>query len=162
MALCIEPTLQHRDLGATLVASIPVYSLTPDIEPGPQPQPSLKATLTAGAIVRGDMKGSVVSGRVSGRVVAGSLGHTSLTGSLTKPSFVVTLSSQQHPQAALTANAPVNATLSLGQMAEATLTGNTMDAYMAVSCPIEYVTSCFSLGGWDDDLGWDDNKGWKN
>ena len=37
-----------------------------------------------------------------------------------------------------------------------------VDATAAFSCPIEYIKSCFSLGGWDDYLGWDDELGWKD
>ena len=40
---------------------------------------------------------------------------------------------------------------------EASMTPNSSDAYFAVVCPIDTITLCFSLGGWDDELGWDDN-----
>ena len=62
------------------------------------------------------------------------------------------------------------ATLVAG-IAEATMTAGIVEATMAAtpfaaditfSCPVEFITSCFSLGGWDDDLGWDNDKGWKD
>lgn len=45
---------------------------------------------------------------------------------------------------------------------EASMTPKSSDAYFAVVCPIDTIASCFSLGGWDDELGWDDNLGWND
>lgn len=45
---------------------------------------------------------------------------------------------------------------------EATLTTVPVNAYFSYSCPIDYINSCFSLGGWYNDLGWDNDLGWNN
>ena len=56
----------------------------------------------------------------------------------------------------------VDATMSQTAAFVATMTASLVDCYISYSCPIAYIESCFSLGGWDDDLGWDDEVGWKN
>ena len=50
----------------------------------------------------------------------------------------------------------------VGYASTATAVGNTTDVYMSVACPIDFITSCFSLGGWDDNKGWDDELGWQD
>ncbi len=44
--------------------------------------------------------------------------------------------------------------------AKAGVTPLVPDAYLTFSCPINLISSSFSLGGWDDELGWDDGLGW--
>ena len=64
-------------------------------------------------------------------------------------------------QATITASI-ASATIMAGIDAGATLSATPLTADFILSCPIEFITSCFSLGGWDDDLGWDNAKGWKD
>ena len=160
MALCIEPTLQHKDLGATIVASVLVATLTPEVEPQPEPS-KIKATLK-GSMLMGGMTASVVRGSVRSTMAQASLRYSVVSGTLRSTAFVVSLTSPQHPQATLTAKKPIEPSLTLGQLVGGTLKGSSTGAYLTVSCPIEYITSCYSLGGWDNNLGWDDNKGWKD
>lgn len=163
MALCIEPQLTHKGLEATLVASIPKCTLTFG---GPQEVNKLRAS-----IVKGGLTASLVSGRVGATVARGSLRSTTVTGTLRHDTLHASLTSQAGLKVTLTGKQSVTGSLishpygdvSLtAGVVEASLEGNVVDAYLAVYCPINYVTSCFSLGGWDNNLGWDDNKGWKN
>ena len=45
---------------------------------------------------------------------------------------------------------------------DASLTVSVAEAFFGYSCPIEFITSCYSLGGWDDNLVWDNNLGLKD
>lgn len=143
-----------------MAASVLVATLIPEIEPQPEPG-KIKATLK-GSTLRGGMTASVVRGNVRSTLAQASLRYSVVSSTLRPTLFIASLTSPQHPKATLSAKKPIEPSLTLGQLVSGTLKGSSTGAYLTVSCPIEYVTSCFSLGGWDDDLGWDDNKGWKN
>lgn len=163
MALCIEPQLTRREVVATLTATIPECTLT-------QGRPQEVNTLRA-SIVKGGLTASLVSGMVGATIANGSLRSTTVTGSLSRRAFTATLTSGANLKATLTGKPSVTGRLtshSYGDVSlsagivEASLEGIYIDAYLAVYCPINYITSCFSLGGWDNNLGWDNNQGWKN
>lgn len=160
---CIESQLTHGELKATLVASIPECSLTLG---GPHDVNTLRAS-----IAKGGLTASLVSGSVCTTVASGSLRSATVTGSLLHDTLHASITSTAGMKAALTSKPSVTGTLtshSYGDMSltagvvEASLEGRVADSYIAVYCPINYVTSCFSLGGWNDALGWDNNKGWKD
>ena len=65
-------------------------------------------------------------------------------------------------KATMHALSPVTATMRQVVAFESTMTANVFDAYISYSCPIAYIESCMSLGGWDDELGWNNSVGWKN
>lgn len=163
MALCIEPQLTHREVVATLTATIPECTLT---KGEPQEVNTLRAS-----IVKGGLTASLVSGMVGATVASGSLRSTTVTGSLRRNALQATLTSQAGLKATLYGKPSVTGTLTshgygdvslTAGFVEASLEGSYIDAYLAVYCPINYITSCFSLGGWYNDLGWDNNLGWKN
>lgn len=161
--LCVEPILTHRELEATLVASIPEFALTIGER---EKRTSLRAS-----IVKGGLKASLVSGLVAATIANGSLTHTAVSGSLRRNALQATLTSGAGLRASLYGKPSVTGTLTshpygefslTAGVVEASLDGKIVDSCLAVYCPVNYITSCFSLGGWYDDLGWDDNKGWKD
>jgi hypothetical protein len=158
MALCIEPKLTYKGLEATLSASIQTYHLTPDLEPEPKPT---EASLR-GRIVKGGLTATVVSSSVTSTVASGSLLYAAAKATLSHVNFHATMTSQEMPKATLSGKESVKATLTMGEIVKAGLRSSMVEGYFAVHCPISFVTSCFSLGGWDNDLGWDNDKGWKD
>ena len=86
-----------------------------------------------------------------------------ISGSLTQDGVIsASLTAQRGISASLRCSGIVQGTLTSAPGISASLTGNPIEAYFSFSCPIEYIKSCFSLGGWYNDLGWDNNLGWKN
>ena len=94
-----------------------------------------------------------IESRLTGQVVAGTLSPYALvSGSLREKEGI---------RATLRAY-PSTVTLTAEEKIEARITGVPVNAFFSFSCPINLISSCMSLGGWDDDLGWDNNLGWKD
>lgn len=60
--------------------------------------------------------------------------------------------------------APITMSVSQGTAGtiDPTLAACMVEPSFTFSCPIDIIISCFSLNGWNDNLGWDDDKGWKD
>lgn len=164
--LCIEGKLKSPEAISGGIVSTGLIGATLKSKTGIRA--TLKAdiasvTMASPLVIQADMSAMVTEAHLisDGCVVGELTSHDRISASLTHGGAISgSLQSNEgirptfHPDIASVSLAP--------DCIEATLTCVPVNAYFAFACPIDDIKSCFSLGGWYNDLGWDNNLGWKN